>query len=59
MNIGNIFSSLYNYEEAIKQHLKVMNEYAAQIDNYTFTILCHNIGGTYVQLGQEDRGIDY
>lgn len=59
MNIGNIFSSLYNYEEAIKQHLKVINEYSAQIDNYTFTVLHHNIGGTYAQLEQEDKAIFY
>lgn len=59
MNIGNIFSSLYNYEEAIKQHLKVVNEYAAQIDSYTFTVLCHNIGGTYTQLEQDDKALFY
>jgi signal transduction histidine kinase len=59
MNIGNILSSLYNYEEAIKQHLRVVNEYPDQIDSYTFTVLCHNIGGTYVQLEQEDKAIHY
>ncbi|MFK7949556.1 MAG: tetratricopeptide repeat protein [Saprospiraceae bacterium] len=59
INIGNIFSSLYNYEEAIKQHLKVVNEYVAQIDNYTLTVLCHNIGGTYMSLGQDEKAIYY
>jgi signal transduction histidine kinase len=59
MNIGNILSSLYNYEEAIKQHLRVINDYAGQIDFYTFTALCHNIGGTYVQLNEEDKAITF
>ncbi len=59
INLGNIFSSLYNYEEALKQHLKVVNEYVAQIDSYTFTVLCYNIGGTYKQLEQDDNAIFY
>lgn len=57
INIGNVFSSLYNYEEAIKQHLKVVNEYAAQIDNYTLTVLYYNIGGTYMSLKQDEKAI--
>lgn len=59
INIGNIFSSLYNYEEAINQHLKVVNDYVAQIDNYTLTVLYHNIGGTYMSLGQDEKAIYY
>lgn len=59
MNIGNIFSSLCNYEEALKQHLKVIHEYPDQIDNYTLTVLCHNIGGTYVHLDNPDKALEY
>jgi signal transduction histidine kinase len=59
MNIGNVLSSLYNYEEAIKQHLKVVDEYSEQIDDYTFVVLYHNIGGTYLHLKKEEEAITY
>ena len=59
INIGNIFSSLYNYEKALKQHLKVVNEYVNQIDCYTLAVLCYNIGGTYTSLEEDEKAIYY
>jgi signal transduction histidine kinase len=59
INIGNIFSSLYNYKEARKRHSKVINEYLDQIDTYTYIILCHNLGGTNYELGNNEEALKY
>ncbi|NJN78031.1 MAG: tetratricopeptide repeat protein [Saprospiraceae bacterium] len=39
--------------------MKVINDYIDQIDTYTYTVLCHNIGGTYGQLDEEDKALDF
>ncbi len=59
INIGNIFSSLYNYEEARRQHSKVLNDYLDQIDTFTYVVLCHNLGGTNIHLGNDKEALEY
>lgn len=46
-NLGNIYSSLYNYDEAIKYLLKVIEKYKHVVDGYTLGIIYFNLGGGF------------
>jgi signal transduction histidine kinase len=50
VNIGNIFSALYNYDESIRNYKRVLKDYQAELADISVGITYFNLGSAYLAL---------
>ncbi len=59
INIGTIYATLLNYDEALEKYTSVLDSYDDIIDDSTLLIILNNVGNIHFTLGEHDTAKEY